>query len=94
MLEFLWVFQSVGGCAKGTRTAAIGTIDFVCLCLSQCGFRIQFVKTCFDIQEMVAPVSNKDIVLLLLNVTGKFVLLYLTSVISFLLIVIPSPKRD
>ena len=37
-------------------------------------------------QEMVAPVSNREMVLLLLIVTGKFavffILLYLTSIIS------------
>ena len=43
-------------------------------------------KHAFDMQEMVAPVSNKDMVLFLLIVTGKsaayFVLLNLTSIIS------------
>ena len=42
-------------------------------------------KHAFDIQEMVAPVLNKDMVLFLLIVAGKFVayfvLLNLTSII-------------
>ena len=42
-------------------------------------------KHVFDIQEMVAPMSNKDMVLFLLIITGKFatyfVLLNLTSII-------------
>ena len=33
LLKFLGEFQSTGGCAKGIETVAIGTIDFVCLCL-------------------------------------------------------------
>ena len=43
-------------------------------------------KHAFDTQEMVAPVSNKDIVLLLLTVTGiftAFLLLNITSIILF-----------
>ena len=44
------------------------------------------LKHAFDIQEMVAPVSDKDMVLFLLIVTGKFVtyfvLLNLTSITS------------
>ena len=44
-------------------------------------------KYAFDIQDIVAPVSNKDIVFVLLIVTEKFVacfvLLNLNSVISF-----------
>ena len=43
-------------------------------------------KILFDIQEMIAPVSNREMVLLSLIVTGKFVahfiLLNLTSIIS------------
>ena len=42
-------------------------------------------KHAFDMQEMVAPVSNREMVLLLLIVTGKFaayfLLLNLTSII-------------
>ena len=47
---------------------------------------VVIVKTCFDIQEMVAPVSNREMVVLLLIGTGKFptyfILLNLTSIIS------------
>ena len=59
---------------------------YVCVCFSV-GLGSSLSKHAFDIQEMVVPVSDKDIVLLLLIVTGKFVayfvLLNLTSVIWF-----------
>ena len=86
LLEFLGKYQGTGSCAKGTETLAISTTDFVCVCLSV-GLGPSFSKHAFDIQEMVAPMSNKDIGSLLLIVTGKFavyfVLLNLTSIISF-----------
>ena len=59
---------------------------YMCVCFSV-GLGSSLSKHDFDIQEMVVPVSNKDIVLLLLIVTGKFaayfMLVNLTSIILF-----------
>ena len=59
---------------------------YMCVCVSV-GLGSSLSKHVFDIQEMVVPVSNKDIVLLLLIVTRKFavyfMLLNLTSIILF-----------
>ena len=56
---------------------------FVC---TNIGFGFSLLKHTLDIHEIVAPVSNRDIVLFSLIVTGKFVayfrLLNLTSIIS------------
>ena len=72
-------------------------VTYMCVCVSV-GLGSSLSKHDFDIQEMVAPVSKKDIVSLLLIVTVKFaayfVLLNLTSKNCFLLIVILSPKRN
>ena len=58
---------------------------YVCVCVSV-GLGSSLSKHVFDIQEMVAPLSNKDIVLMLLIVTGKFavyfVLFNFSSIIS------------
>ena len=43
---------------------------YVCVCVNV-GLGSSLSKHAFDIEEMVAPVSNKDIVLLVLIVTGK-----------------------
>ena len=57
---------------------------YVCVCISV-GLGSSLSEHAFDIQEMVAPVSNKDMVLFLLTVTGKFaayfISLNLTSII-------------
>ena len=58
---------------------------YVCVCINvSSGSSLS--KYAFDIQEMVVPVSNKDMVSFLLIVTGKIVaysvLLNLTSTIS------------
>ena len=56
---------------------------FVC---ANFGLGCSLLKHAFDIHEIVAPVSNRDTVLFLLMVTGKFVaylmLLSVTSIIS------------
>ena len=57
----------------------------MCVC-TNVGFGCILSKYAFDIQDMVAPVSNKEMVLFLLTVTGKFaiyfMLLNFTSIIS------------
>ena len=57
---------------------------YICVC-GDVGLGSILSKHVFDIQEMAEPVSNKNIVLLLLIVTGKFaayfVLLTLYSII-------------
>ena len=59
---------------------------YVCVCINV-GLGSSLSKHPFDIHEMAVPVSNKDMVLFLLVVTGKFVihfiLLNLTSIILF-----------
>ena len=87
LLEFLEEFQSTSSCAKGTETVAISSIYFVHVCVYvSVASGSSLSKHAFDIQDIVAPVSNKDIVLLLI-VTGKFavylMLLNLTLMISF-----------
>ena len=56
---------------------------FVC---TKCGLGCSLLKHNLDIHEIVAPVSNRDIVMFLLMVTGKFmayfILLSVTSIIS------------
>ena len=56
---------------------------FVCTNVGLC---YSLSKHAFDTQEIDAPVSNRDVVLFLLNITGKFVayfmLLSFTSIIS------------
>ena len=58
---------------------------YVCVC-TNAGFGCSLLKHAFDIQEIVAPVSNREMMLFLLIVTGKFaayfILLILTSIIS------------
>ena len=58
---------------------------YVCVC-SNVGLGSSLSKHAFDIQEMIVPVSNKDMALFLLIVTGKFaayfIFLNLTSIIS------------
>ena len=86
LLKFLGEFQSTGSCAKGTETFAIGTIDFyVCVCVNV-GLGSSLSKHVSDIQEIIVPVSNKDIVLLLTVIRKGavyFVLFNLTSIILF-----------
>ena len=72
---------------RGPRLLPLAPLTlYICVCVNV-GLGSSLSKHLFDIQEIVAPVSNKDIVLLLLTVTGKFaayfVLLNLTSIISF-----------
>ena len=56
---------------------------YVCVC-TNCGLGCSLSKHAFDIQEIVALVSNKEMVLVLLIVTGKFeayfILLNLNSI--------------
>ena len=67
LLEFLGEFQSTGSCVKGTKTVAVSIIYFVCVSFS-IGLGSSLSKHAFEIQEIVVPVSKKDIVLLLLQV--------------------------
>ena len=72
---------------RGLRLLPLAPLTlYVCVCVNV-GFGSSLSKHVFDIQEMVVPVSNKDIVLLLLTVTGKFaayfVLLNFSSIIPF-----------
>ena len=70
LLEFPGRFESTDCCAKGTKTVAITPLTlYVCVCVSY-GLGSSLSKHAFHIQEMVAPVSNKDVVSLLLIVTG------------------------
>ena len=58
---------------------------YVCVCTNS-GLSGSLSKHAFDTQEMVAPVSNREMVLFLLIVTGRFaayfIMLNLTSIIS------------
>ena len=87
LLEFWGEFQSTDSCAKGTETVAISTFTLYLYVSFSVGLGFSLSKDASDIQEIVAPVSNKGIVLLLLIVAVKvvayFVLLNLTSIISF-----------
>ena len=72
---------------RGSRLLSLAPLTlYVYVCVNV-GFGSSLSKHVFDIQEMVAPVSNKDMILLLVTVTGKFatyfVVLNFTSLISF-----------
>ena len=58
---------------------------YVSVC-TNVGFGCSLSKQAFDIEEIVAPVSNRDMALFLLIVTGQFaayfMLLNLTSIVS------------
>ena len=92
LLEFLREFKSTCGHSNWTKTVSIGTIHFCIYFCTNVGLGCSLLKHALDIHEIVAPVSNRDIVLFLLIVTGKFaayfMLLNLTSIILSVVIVI------
>ena len=82
---------------RGLRLWPLATLTlYVCVCVNV-GLGSSLSKHVFDMQEMVASVSNKDIVLLFLIVTGKvatyFLLLNLTSIL-FSLYSDSKPKEE
>ena len=87
LLEFLGEFQSMGVVPRGPRLLPSAPLTlYVCVCVNV-SLGSSLSKHVFDIHEMVVPLSNKEIFVLLLTVTRKFakylVLLNLTSIISF-----------
>ena len=86
LLGFMRKFQCTGGSAKGTWAVAIHTIDSILCFVTSGGLGSSLSKHAFDMQDIVAPVSNNDFVWLLLTLTGKLaaylLLLSLTSIIS------------
>ena len=70
----------------GTRLLLLAPFTLNVCVWTNAGLGCNLSKHAFDMKEMVTPVSNREMVLLLLIVTGKFaayfILLNLTSIIS------------
>ena len=86
LLKFFGEIKGTCGHSDRTKTIVVASFTLYLYVCTNAGLDCSLSKCAFDIQEIVAPMSNREMVLFSLIVTGKFaayfMLLNLTSIIS------------